>query len=74
MTNGREILAYVLAHLGGYVVGLVLHQVVLIPLLVQMDMMRSPMAMTAIFFLVNAIIQAAVFLAFLAIRGRRVAP
>ena len=73
MTYGREVIAYVLAHLGGYVVSTVLSQVVLVPMMVASGMVRSQLTMFAAFFLLYVVVQIGVFFAFIAIRGRRAA-
>ena len=41
MTSSREVIAYLLAHLGGYVVSTVLSQVVLIPAMVASGMVAA---------------------------------
>jgi heme/copper-type cytochrome/quinol oxidase subunit 4 len=73
MTDGKEIIAYAAAHLAGYVLSAVLWQVVLVPIMVATEVVRSMVATTAISFLMFAIVQVGVFLLFLAMRGRRAA-
>lgn len=73
MTSSREVIAYLLAHLGGYVVSTVLSQIVLIPAMVASGMVRSQVSMYAVFFLLYVVVQVGVFFAFIAIRGRRAA-
>ena len=73
MTYSREVIAYVLAHLGGYVVSTVLSQVVLVPMMVASGMVRSQITMFGAFFLLYVVVQIGVFFAFIAIRGKRAA-
>lgn len=71
MTNSREVIAYIAAHLGGYVVSLVLTQAVLMPVLRETEFVRNYLGMVVVFFLLNVVVQVGVFFAFIAIRGRR---
>ena len=71
MTDKREILAYVLAHLGGYVVGFVVNTMVMAPIYREFGIARSYPAVVAMSFAVYAIIQVGVFFLFLAIRNRK---
>ena len=71
MTYSREVIAYIAAHLGGYVVSMVLTQAVLMPVLIQTEFVRDRMGMMVVFFLLNVVVQVGVFFAFIAIRGRR---
>jgi len=50
MTYSREVIAYIAAHLGGYVVSMVLTQAVLMPMLIQTEFVRNRMGMMALFF------------------------
>jgi len=74
MTSTKEVIAYAVAHLAGYVASVILSQVVLVPLMVQSGMIRSEVARFLAFFLLFVVVQVAVFFLFLAIRGRRSAP
>ena len=70
MTYGREIVAYAVAHLGGYVASMVLAQAVLMPMLMAMDLLRTQTIVYAAYFLMYVVVQVAVFFGFIAMRGR----
>lgn len=71
MTNAKEIIAYIIAHLAGYVASSVLAQIVIIPVMVASRLIDSTPARIGIFFIVFVVVQIAVFFLFVAIRGRR---
>ena len=71
MTDSKEIIAYIVAHLAGYLASTVISQAVLVPMLMQTELMRTAVARFGVFFLLYLIVQTAVFFGFIAIRGRR---
>jgi len=71
MTNQKEVVAYVLAHLGGYIVGFVVNTMVMAPIFREVGVARSYPVIVAMSFAVYVVIQVGVFFAFLAIRNRR---
>ncbi len=73
MTDTKEVVAYVLAHLGGYIVGFVVNTMVMAPIFRELDIARSYIAVVAMSLVVYVVIQVGVFFLFLMIRNRRVA-
>ncbi len=73
MTDKKEVIAYAISHLGGYIASIVVSQLVLVPLLMATATIGSPLTRYGAFFLLFVAEQVLVFFAFIAIRGRRVA-
>ena len=73
MTDTKEVIAYVIAHLGGYVVGYVLNMFVLVPMVTQMGTVHSEVGMMGMFFASTVVVQIGVFFLFVLIRNRRAA-
>ena len=73
MTDSREVIAYVLAHLAGYAAGFVVNTMVLMPIYRETGILHSYAAIVAMSFLVYVVIQVGVFFLFLLIRNRRAA-
>ena len=73
MTDTKEVVAYVIAHLGGYVVGYILNMFVLVPIVTQMGVIHSQAGMIGIFFASTVVVQIGVFFLFVLIRNRRAA-
>lgn len=71
MTDTKEVVAYVLAHLAGYVVGFVVNTLVMVPLFRESGLAGSYAGMLAMSFLVYLLIQVVVFFLFILIRNRR---
>ena len=73
MTDMKEVVAYVLAHLAGYVVGFVVNTMVMAPLISGGGVVSSYAGVVAVSLAVYVVIQVGVFFLFVTVRNRRVA-
>jgi len=70
-TTGREIVAYAITHIMGYVASAVLTGLILIPLLAQTNLIASAPTWQVISFMLFGVEQVVVFTAFIISRGPR---
>jgi hypothetical protein len=74
MTNGREIGSYIAAHIMGFILGAVLSALVMVPIYTSTGIAAHAVARYMVSFIFFAVVQVAVFFAFIALRGRSGVP
>jgi heme/copper-type cytochrome/quinol oxidase subunit 4 len=74
MTNGREIGSYIAAHVMGFVLGALLTAFVMVPIYTSTGVAAHAVGRYMVSFIFLAVVQVAVFFAFIALRGRSGVP